>query len=108
MGVLIISFTDGFAMIDSATGTSFDIHLHVFRLLLQKTAMTETPPMTPSRQKILVTPMKYSEHEEGNEANALNFANMPIRSKHDHSKQQSISYMLFSEMIFPLSNRLLQ
>ena len=95
-------------MIDSATGTSFDIHLHVFRLLLRKTAMTETPPTTPSRQKILVTPMKYSEHEEGNEENALNFANTPIRSKHDHSKQQSISYMLFSEMIFPLSNRLLQ
>jgi hypothetical protein len=54
--------------------------------------MTETPPTTPSRQKILVTPAKYSDHQEGNEENALNFANTPRRSKPDHSKQQSISY----------------
>lgn len=54
--------------------------------------MTETPPTTPSRQKILVTPAKYLEGQAGNEENALNFANTPRRSKPDHSKQQSISY----------------
>lgn len=54
--------------------------------------MTETPPTTPSRQKLLETPVKYSEQEEGNEENALNFANTPSRSKRDHSKQQRISY----------------
>jgi hypothetical protein len=51
--------------------------------------MMESPPTTPPRRQVLEAPVKYA---EGNEENALNFANTPIRSKRNYSKPpQSLS-----------------